>query len=150
MKSIHDQIWESAMRKLEIRSHSKYELLAKLYEKFPNDRGTILKVIEEMEKVQLLNDRRFAEEYVHHLIQKPIGRFKILMETRKKGLDEQLVEQILENEGWNEDEAIKEAYEQKNRILGEKDKRKRDAKIANFLKNRGFSNSVIYGFLKNV
>lgn len=148
MKSTYDQIWESALKKLEIRSHSKAELTRKLTEKFPGDRGTILRVIEEMERVQLLNDHRFTEEYVNHLIQKPIGRFKIMMETKKRGLDQDMVEQVLLDAGWSELLEAKEALEAKKRLLSETDERKRKQKLVNFLKNRGFGNSAIYRILK--
>ncbi|MBN2306681.1 regulatory protein RecX [Candidatus Peregrinibacteria bacterium] len=148
MKSIYDQIWESALKKLEVRHHSKAELLRKLTEKFPGDRGTILTVIEEMERVQLLNDRRFTEEFVHHLIQKPIGRFKIMMECKKRGLDEAMVEQALLDAEWSEEKAIKEAVAEKQRVFHEKDERKRKQKLVNFLKNRGFTDRVIFRYFK--
>jgi SOS response regulatory protein OraA/RecX len=144
MKSTYDQIWEAALKKLETRMHSKSELISKLSAKFPGDRGSILKVIDEMERVQLLNDRRFTEEYVNHLIQKPIGRFKIMMETKKRGLDPDLVEQTLLDTGWNEMDAAKEALAQKKRALHETDERKRKQKLVNFLKNRGFKDSTIF------
>ncbi len=148
MKSTYDQIWESALRKLEVRSHSKTELIRKLSEKFSSERGTILMVIEEMERVQLINDRRFTEEYVHHLIQKPIGRFKIMMECKKRGLDRDMVEQVLLDAEWSEEEAAKEALAAKERVLHETDERKKKQKLVNFLKNRGFGNSAIYRILK--
>lgn len=148
MKSAYDQIWESALKKLEVRSHSKAELTRKLTEKFPGDRGLILSVIEEMERVQLLSDRRFTEEYIHHLIQKPIGRLKIMMETRSRGLSDEMVEQALLDAGWDEVTAAKEAVEQKGRLLsGEQDGRKRKQKLVNFLKNRGFKDSTIFRIL---
>ena len=148
VKSTYDQIWESALKKLEIRIHSKAELIRKLTEKFPGDRGTILKVIEEMERVQLLNDRRFTEEYVNHLIQKPIGRLKIMMEARKRGLDPEMVEQALLDAGWNEEKAAKDALEAKERLMRGLDERKKKQKLVNFLKNRGFKDSTIYKILK--
>lgn len=144
MKSTYDQIWESALKKLEVRHHSKAELIRKLTEKFPADRGSILKVIEEMERVQLLSDRRFTEEFVNHLIQKPIGRFKIMMECKKRGLDQDMVEQALLDAEWTEETAIQEAISQKERVLHEKDERKRKQKLINFLKNRGFTDRTIF------
>lgn len=147
MKSTYDQIWESALRSLEVRSHSKAELIRKLTEKFPADRGLILNVIEEMERVQLLSDRRFTEEYIHHLIQKPIGRLKIMMEAKQKGLPADLTEQCLLDAGWDELTAAKEAVEQKGRLLNETDERKRKQKLVNFLKNRGFKDATIFRVL---
>jgi len=148
VKSTYDQVWESALRKIETRAHSKQELMGKLLGKFPSERGTILKVLEEMERVHLLSDVLFTEQYVNHLIQKPIGRFKIMMETRKKGLSNDLVEQALLDAGYDEEESAKEAMETKDRVLSEQDERKRKQKLMNFLKNRGFKDSTIYKILK--
>jgi SOS response regulatory protein OraA/RecX len=144
MKSTYDQIWESALRKLEIRPHSVYELEQKLMGQFSGERGEILKVIEEMKRVNLLNDRQFTEEYVHHLIQKPIGRIKIMVETRRKGLNQDLVDQMLVNENWSEEKSAKKALDEKERISREPDERKRKQKLVNFLRNRGFKDAVIY------
>ena len=140
----YDKIWESALKIIQIRINSKFEMRQKLLRKFPDDEGDILKVIDEMERVQLLSDRHFTEEFVHHLIQKPIGRMKIMIETRKKGLDEDLVDQMLVNENWNEEDSLKIALETKERTLNETDPRKRKMKLINFLRNRGFRDSVIY------
>jgi len=144
VNSTSDQIWESALKKLETRSHSKAELTRKLTEKFPGERGTILTVIDEMERVQLLNDRRFTEEFVHYMIQKPIGRFKLMMEAKKRGLGSEAVEQVLLDAGWSELEAAKRAVLEKERVLHEADERKKKQKLVNFLKNRGFGDSTIY------
>ncbi len=148
MKNTHDKIWESALRSIEIRPHSTYELKRKLAEKFPDDEGVILKVIEEMEVVQLVNDRRFAEEFVHHLIQKNIGRIKIEVETRRKGLDKEIVEQMLLNEGWDEAESAKKALEEKESRIDESDPRRKKMKLMNFLRSRGFRDEVIYKLLR--
>ena len=148
MKSIYDQIWEAALRKLESRAQSKTELIRKLTEKFPGDRGTILQVIEEMERVHLLSDHRFTEEYVNHLIQKPVGRMKIMMETRRKGLSDDMVEQALLDADYDEESACREALDQKKAVLREADDRKMKQKLLNFLRNRGFKDSTIYQVLK--
>ena len=97
-----------------------------------------------MERVQLLNDRRFTEEFVHYMIQKPIGRFKLMMEAKKRGLGSEAVEQVLLDAGWSELEAAKRAVLEKERVLHEADERKKKQKLVNFLKNRGFGDSTIY------
>lgn len=148
VKSSYDQIWEAALKRLETRMHSKRELAQKLLDKFPEERGTVLKVLEELERVQLLNDRRFTEEFVLHLIRKPIGRLKIMSETLKRGLSDTAVEQVLLDAEWNEEEAAKQALEEKKRLLREEDDRKKKEKIVNFLKNRGFKDATIFRVLK--
>ena len=140
----HNTIWEAALRLIQTRPHSKKELGLKLKKRFSDEDVLIERVIGEMQNVQLLNDRRFTEDFVHHLIQKPIGRIKIMVETRKKGLDSDLVEQMLMNEGWSEEGSAKWAMEEKDRILNESDPRKRKMKLINFLRNRGFRDEVIY------
>jgi len=148
VKSTYDQVWESALRKLEIRAHSEKELKQKLITKFPDEEEVILRVIEEMTRVHLISDKRFTEEYVHHIIQKPIGRFKIIMETRKRGLNDDIVEQVLLDAGYNAEESALKAIEQKSRVLNEDDERKKKQKLVNFLRNRGFRDSTIYKIFK--
>jgi regulatory protein len=147
MKGTKDQIWEAALKKIEIRPHSKAELTQKLSEKFPHERGTILDVIEEMERVHLISDRQFAEQYISHLTRKAIGRFKIMMECRRKGLTDNMCEQVLQEIDWSEDESIKRAIEEKSRSLSGLDERKKRQKLMNFLRNRGFSDRVIFQHL---
>ena len=145
MRSLHDKIWEAALNALKIRPQSVLEMKQKLGAKFPGEEEMTLKVIEEMQNVQLLNDRHFTEEFVHHLIQKPIGRIKIMVETRRKGLDSNLVEQMLLNESWDEEASAERAIREKERLIhNESDPRKRKAKFINFLRSRGFRDEVIY------
>ena len=72
-----------------------------------------------------------------------------MIETRKKGLDEDIVDQMLVNEGWSEEDSLKIALEEKERTLNETDSRKRKQKLINFLRNRGFKYSVIYKVICN-
>ena len=140
----YDKIWQAALNKIKIRAMSIFELRQKLMAKFSNEEGLIIKVIEEMERVELLNDHRFTEQFVEHLIQKPIGRLKIMIKTRQKGLDEELVEKTLLNLNWNEEKSAQRALAEKERTISESDPRKRKMKLMNFLRNRGFRDAVIY------
>lgn len=120
----------------------------KLMQNFPEERGTVLKVLEEMNRLHLLNDHHFTEQYVAHLIQKPIGRLKIMMETRKRGLEDEMVEQALLDAGYDEAENCRKAMEQKATTLRDADERKRKQKLMNFLKNRGFRDNTIFRTVK--
>jgi len=139
MKSIHDQIWETALKKIQVRPMSTYELQKKLLSKYPEEEEMMEKVVKEMENVQLIND--------HHLIQKPIGKIKIMAECRRRGLDSNQVEHCLLNEEWNESESIEKSLSEKERTLNENDPRKRKMKIMMFLQSRGFRTSLIYRHL---
>lgn len=148
MKSPYDLIWEKALRLVTIRPMSRDMLLKKLTSEFPADGGTVLRVLDEMERVQLLNDRRYAEMLVNHLIQKPIGRLKIMVETRRKGLPEDLVQAILVGLGWDEAESAQRALQSKEALIREADPRKKRQKLVSFLRNRGFKDAVIFRALR--
>ena len=149
MKSIYDKIWGSALRFIQIRMMSRSDMEKKLKRKFPDEGGHISQVLDEMERVMLLGDKKYAHQLINHLIQRPIGRLKIIMEIRKRGLDKDMTEVILLSVGYDEEEACKKAMEEKVRTLNETDPRKRKQKLMNFLRNRGFRDAIIYqGFRK--
>ena len=148
MPSTYDQIWEKALHLIQFRMMSRHELKRKLMDKFPNEESNISKALDEMTRVMLLDDKRYTEQLINHLTQKPIGRIKIIIETRKRGLDEDLVESFLISSGYNETEAAQRALKEKEGRVREADPRKRKFKLMNFLRNRGFTDAVIYGVLK--
>jgi len=127
---------------------SSSELEKKLKSLYPDEGGYVSQTIEEMKRVELINDRRYTEQLIHHLTLRPIGRLKIMIETRKRGLDKDLVDELLMNCGYDEEENAKKAYEEKLRTVHETDPRKRKFKLMNFLKNRGFTDSVIWHVVK--
>ena len=133
MKSIYDKIWGSALKAIQTRMMSRFDLEKKLKNKYPDEGGYISQILDEMERVELLNDKRYTEQLVNHLIQRPIGRLKIKLETRKRGLDPDLVEGILLNIDYNEEAACKKALAEKEKFLKETDPRKRKYKLMNFL-----------------
>ena len=56
---------------------------------------------------------------------------------------------FLMNIAYSEEEAVKKAAEEKLKTLRETDPRKRKQKLMNFLRNRGFTNAVIYQQLRS-
>ncbi|MCK5607412.1 regulatory protein RecX [Candidatus Pacearchaeota archaeon] len=148
MESTYDKIWKSALNTVQRRMISRHDLLRKLLGKFPNDEGDILKTLDEMERVMLLDDKRYTELLINHLIQRPIGRLKIRLETRKRGLDNDLVDSALMNSEYNEKESCQKAMDVKLETLKEDDPRKKKQKLMNFLRNRGFADTIIYSVLR--
>lgn len=148
MDNLKQKLWEAALNTIKLRIHSKKELHDKLLKKFPQADEPILKVMSEMERVHLLSDRQFTQEFVNHLTQKNIGRLKLFHETRKKGLENETVEQALFDINWSEEESCKKAINEKNRVLREDSERKKKQKLINFLKNRGFTTGAIFKVTK--
>ena len=148
MKSIYDQIWEATLHLIQFRMTSRHELQKKLLAKFPQEEGEIIKVLDEMVRVLLLDDKRYTEQLVHHLIQKPIGRIKLKIEARKRGVNEDLFQSLLLDAGFDEAVACQRALEEKEGQVRETDPRKRKFKLMNFLRNRGFTDNTIYQVLR--
>ncbi len=148
MRSMHDKIWESALKSIQVRQMSRSDLKRKLITKFADETAEIDLVLDEMERVQLLNDKRYAEQLINHLTQRPIGRLKLMNEARKRGLDSDMVQGLLVDLDYNEESMAKQAFEVKEKTISEDDPRKRKQKLMMFMRGRGFTNAVIYSVLK--
>lgn len=144
MQNLRNKIWSAALKQIQLRMLSRFNLKQKLLQKFPESPDEIDWVLNEMETVQLLNDKRYAQELIHHLTQRAIGRIKMGIEFRKRGLDEDLIPALLMECGYNEEKMAQKALDQKLKTLKEEDPRKKKQKLSHFLQNRGFTNAVIY------
>lgn len=136
-------IWEKALALLDLRAHSRKELKQKLLQRFSESQEMIEGVLDELQRLELINDSRYAEMLVSHLIQKPIGRMKIMAEAHHKGLSRESVEHELLNLEWDELESCKKALASKDARINEADPRRRKMKLVNFLKGRGFTDQII-------
>lgn len=143
-KSLSDKIWTHALRLLSLRMMSRFELKQKLLKKFSDSNSLIEVALDKLESLQLMNDAKYAEQLINYLIQKPIGRLKISIEFKKRGLDTDLASQLLQNSNYNEQEQAMVALSIKAANLKEKDPYKYKQKLMHFLKNKGFTTSAIY------
>lgn len=137
---------ETAMGLLSRRGHSKSELLTKLKQKgFPYKECET--VISECLRLNFLDDRQFAEAYTEELKCKGMGSRRIYMALMKKGIDKELINEILERD----EISIKAEYERAEKVLSgklrslkrEQDKRKIREKAYRFLISRGFTSDII-------
>jgi regulatory protein len=143
---------DKALRMLSIRSRSRYELdnaLAGL-EIAPEVRAGVL---EELREVGLVDDERFAREFVGARVDlKRLGPHRLKFELRKLGVSPAIVDRTLEEAfptGRQEELAwIAARKKLGTRAPGERDVRR----IADFLKRKGFDygvvNRVAYELLK--
>jgi len=77
------------------REHSARELQGKLRAReFGAD--AVAGVITQLQREGLQSDRRFTESYIHSRVEKGYGPVRIKQELREKGLDNNLIEVILE------------------------------------------------------
>lgn len=148
MQSTYDKIWESAVSAVKVRMLSSFELRKKLEALYPGESESVSQIINEMQRVELINDNRYAHQLMHHLTLRPVGRFKIMIEARKRGIDKELTDAILLEIGYDEEANAAKALEQKEPTVRESDPRKRKFKLMNFLKSRGFTDTTIWHVLR--
>ena len=145
----NNEVLKKAYDLLSRRAHSTQELRDKLYRRKYHKHG-IETVIAECERLQLLNDELFANDYAAELGRQGKGRFKITMQLRSKGLSKEHIETALDNLGDNEEENAKMALKGKLRsLLHETDINKRRQKAYRFLAYRGFSSDIISKLMDN-
>jgi len=133
---------QAAFKFLGRRLHSINELKTKLKLK-KYDPAIINSVMDELKISGYLNDEEFSSRYTDEKIKlKAWGRIKIESELRKKGIDNKIVSNIL-NERFgngNEIETARELADKKAKILFDRglDQTKVKEKLFSFLYSRGY------------
>lgn len=92
-----DAALDQATRWLARREYSVYELERRLTGKGYAE-GLVSEVLEFLRSHDLVSDRRFAESLVRARTERGYGPMKISHELRSKGVDDALVEQVLEDD----------------------------------------------------
>jgi regulatory protein len=99
----------AAVKLLSIKRLTKARLAEKL-----SDRGfapeAVHDAVAECERKKYLDDRAFAQLYVRGLLdRRPVGRFKLLQDLIRNGIDPELAGEILDDVDKDEDERIDRA-----------------------------------------
>ena len=129
-------IYNKALDIISRREHSQKELSNKLIKKFDIPE-LVDSVIHGLLEKNLLNDYRYSESYVVARKRKGFGPKKIGYELVSRGVNENIVSEVIDAEGgWNE--AALKAFNKKFKAgIGEDFKEQNKQKA--FLQNRGFS-----------
>jgi regulatory protein len=150
-KSSYQKVFNSAIRILTGRDHSKYELIRKLKQRSfkPED---IEKAVSECIRLDYINDARTARVYISQLIRKGYGLNRIRHDMNKKGLGGKQIQNILSesiSDANEHDSAVKILKKNIRRFERESDPKKRRDKIYRFLYARGFSQDIIKKIIEN-
>jgi len=125
-----------ALKLLGLRSHSREELERKLLRKGYTTES-IEAVLEKLTKQGVLDDRMFGMEVIKSRSRrKPSGKLKMRAELRKKGVAENIIEELLDE--YESVELCHRAAEKKFGSLHGATEIDRKKKLAIFLHNRGF------------
>lgn len=130
---------EKALYLLEYRNYSKRELTEKIA-RTAASREAAQAAAGRMEELGLIDDRRFGEDYAKELFsRKGYGARRVAQELRRKGLDQELVQELVEKYGGPEQsgENIRRVLEKKYPGWREDEKVRRRAFAA--LQRLGYS-----------
>jgi regulatory protein len=126
------------------RDHSRSELKTKLYSrKFSG--ASIEHALNECERLNLINDHKFAIRYVAELKFKGYGIFRLREKLYRKGIGKEIIETVLADLDVDEEKtAARESMEKKLRQLRrETDEQKKRQKLYRHLISRGFSSDTV-------
>ena len=141
-KSIRVKIMDFLSR----REHSKKEIYHKLSHRV-SSLELLEKEIEKLIQEGLLDNRRFAEQYIHNRENRGLGPIRIEKELRERGIERTIIEELLSEKNWIE--LAKKALLKKTRKSLPREK-EQILKLKKFLNYRGFSYIDIEGAFKLV
>ena len=136
---------ERALDLLSRRDHSRVELRQKLIQKGARVEE-IGPLLDELEDIGYLDDRRFAENFVRFRAGKAWGRRRYGQELAKRGVDSNIVKEILETTP----ELAYQSMDEKLRRLVERElnRGKEPDKVAASLARKGFALPAIRGVME--
>ena len=131
---------DRAVGYLAARAHSRREIEEKLL-RIGYRPCTVEMVLYKLEREKLLDDADFARQWVASRAGRGLGRQRIAMELRRKGIDADEAEQALEQIEAEDQQAAAEALARKAlaRAKPGEDARKTAARVYAMLARRGFS-----------
>ena len=137
---------------LRFRARTVYEMRIYLDKKAVSHKATpedIESVLQELQEMSLLDDRRFVQEYVASRSRnKPRSRYALTRELLRKGVDHSVISAFFTEAGIDEEQlartALQKVWGRYHRLeFLQKQKRATD-----YLRRRGFSFSVIQKVIK--
>ena len=107
------------------------------YEKFARE------IISKLKSKKYLDDYRFAEYYVENrLVKRGISKKRLQLELIEKGVEREVIEQVLDASGRNDEEEIL-------KIIAKKKNRYDDEKLITYLCRQGFSYQLVQNLVRS-
>ena len=142
----------TAYRLLAFRPRSRAELVTKLKERKYGE-SVIGMVVKDLERYGYLNDRRFAEQWVIGRMQiRSMGRRRLEQELRSKGLDSDIIRDVLRNaistdEEWS---IAQKAAAKKLQTMKNLDVAVQKRRLAGYLERKGFTSEIILSITRTI
>ncbi len=139
-----DRALRYALNILNRRDYTEFEMLSKL-----NNRGfekdVIDNTIKYLKEKKLIDDERYADNFIYFKLKNGYGKKRIEYELKKKGIDGNIINKYLQEV--DEGSFIKEVFEKKLTTL--KNSRNKKSKLYSFLVRRGYGYDLINEILNN-
>jgi len=116
------------------REHSKKEIYKKMLDKV-NSLEILDEEIKKLEQDGILDDERFAEQYLYSLVKRGLGSLRINKYLQEKGVDSHLINTLLKDLDWQD--LVKEVLLKKSKYQIPP-KEEDVIKLKRFLNYRGF------------
>ncbi len=140
-EDLREVAYMQALRFLDYRPRSRAELRRNL-EKHAVPSDVINDVFKRLERSGLVNDERFAQDWVENRSEfRPRSRRALAFELHQRGLDDTAIKKALE--GLNEEALAYQAAVKQARRYADLPQRDFNNKLGSFLARRGFSYEVI-------
>lgn len=128
---------QTAIRLLTQREHTRIELQRKLIKRgFTQD--IVEPLLDQLIQKKLLNDQRFAENYIHYRTNKGYGPVRIAAELNQRGVAADLIDELLDH---NAENWLHQIHTLKQKRFGKKSPKdfNEQAKQMRFFQYRGFT-----------
>jgi len=141
-----DKLTAKALKLLSYRPRSVYEIRFRLKKISPSPK-LINQVINQFLEEDLLNDQEFARWWVDQRINhRPRGNFALKAELFQKGIDKEIINQVLLTPA-QEKKLAKKFISSRQTQLKSLSLRRQKIKASQWLKTRGFISSTIYAVI---
>ncbi len=140
--SADDKLNQQTLRYAALRPRSKWEVEFYLSRKQASP-SLAESILNKLSKIGLVDDRKFAEAFVHdRRLLRPASRRKLINELRKKHLDDETIQEAVGNDSRDEQAVLREVITRKRRQSKYHD----IDKLMQYLARQGFN----YGDIKAV
>lgn len=152
MKKEYDRVWNIALGLLAKRNHTVFELERKLLKR-GFKKIIVEQILFECNRLNFLDDKNSGRSYLNELIRRGYGPHRIRHEMGRKGLEDQLIDELfLEENIWEIESNLcrKVLYRKIKTFSGKRDLKKTKEYLFRFLLSRGFSKSLIIELLNEL
>ena len=143
--SADDKLYNRALRYVAMRPRTRWEIETYLSRKEASP-ALVEQIVNKLSNIDLLNDEKFARAFIaDRKLLRPTSRRKLIMELRKKHIDNDVIEAALAEDTPDERATLREVIARKRRQTKYQD----DLKLMQYLARQGFNYDDIKSVLQD-